>query len=279
MLLSGGDDKIFRRIMLQNQPHAFYIILCIAPVPQRIHISQLQMVLKPLCNPSGCQRDFPGYKIFPAALGFMIEQNSVHREHPVGFPVFFRNPESVLFRYRVGTVWMKRRSLLLGNFFHLAVQFRSRCLVNPCLPVQTQDPHGLQDAQNADGIHISGIFRNIKGHLDMRLGCQIVDLVRLHQTDDAHKRRRVCQVPVMQRYRMRGQQMIDSGCIGDGCAAGDAVNLISFFQKKFCQIGTILSCDTCNQCFFYHTSFLNFLNLFHYSFIIFCHSNRKKVQF
>ena len=35
-------------------------------------------------------------------------------------------------------------------------------------------------------------------------------------------------------------------------ATFDAVNIISFFEKEFREIGSVLACDACDQCFFYN---------------------------
>ena len=45
VLYAGGDHKILRFLVLQDQPHALHIILGIAPVPQAGQVAQFQMIL------------------------------------------------------------------------------------------------------------------------------------------------------------------------------------------------------------------------------------------
>ena len=51
VLYAGGDDEIFRSIMLQDQPHTLDIILRITPVSERREVSKIQLFLLPLCEP------------------------------------------------------------------------------------------------------------------------------------------------------------------------------------------------------------------------------------
>ena len=57
---------------------------------------------------------------------------------------------------------------------------------------------------------------------------------------------------------IRMNQMIDSCRIADTVSADQSVNLISLLKQKLCQIGTILSCYTCNQCCFLHSIIVSF---------------------
>ena len=45
--------------------------------------------------------------------------------------------------------------------------------------------------------------------------------------------------------------MVDTSGVGDGSAADNAVDFIALLQQKLCQIGTVLTSDTSNQCFFH----------------------------
>ena len=140
----------------------------------------------------------------------------------------------------------------MRDLFHLAVEFRSRSLVNLGFLRQAQNPHRLQNTKHADGVHISGILRHIKRNLHMALGCQVVDFIRLHQIDDSDQRRRIRQISVMKGNGACLDQMINAGRIGNGCPTGDAMHLIPFLQQKLRQIRTILTSNACNQCNFTH---------------------------
>ena len=85
----------------------------------------------------------------------------------------------------------------------------------------------------------------------MALCSQIVDLIGLdlaHQTDQAGG---IGQVAVVQGDSVLLDQMVDTSSVGDGSPADDAVDFIAFLQQKLCQIGTVLTCDTSDKCFFH----------------------------
>ena len=81
---------------------------------------------------------------------------------------------------------MERGGLALGNLLDLAVQLRGGSLIHLAGLGQAADTDSLQNAQNAQCVHIAGIFRSIKGNLNMALSGQIVDFIGFdlaHQTD------------------------------------------------------------------------------------------------
>ena len=41
MLFPGSYHIVFRRVMLEHEPHALHIVFCIAPVPSGIQISEI----------------------------------------------------------------------------------------------------------------------------------------------------------------------------------------------------------------------------------------------
>ena len=85
----------------------------------------------------------------------------------------------------------------------------------------------------------------------MALCSQIVDLVGLdlvHQTDQAGG---IGQVAVVQGDRVLLDQVVDTSGVGDGSTADNAVDLIALLQQKLCQIGTVLTGDTSDECFFH----------------------------
>ena len=75
VIFSGGDNKVFGRIVLQNQPHTFHIVFGVSPVAQGIQIPQVQFILESLCDACCRQGNFPGNKKFsPRRSLFVIEQ-------------------------------------------------------------------------------------------------------------------------------------------------------------------------------------------------------------
>ena len=185
MLLAGGDDEVLRLLLLQNQPHALDVILGIAPVPEGIHVAQLQMILKALGDPPGGQGDLPGDEVLAPTLGFMVKEDAVDGEHAVGLPVFLHHPEAVLLGNGVGRIGMEGGGLPLGNLLHLAEKLGGRGLVELGFLGQAQNSAGLQNAQDTQGIHVAGVLRHVERHLNVALGGQIVNFVRLNQGNNA----------------------------------------------------------------------------------------------
>ena len=82
---------------------------------------------------------------------------------------------------------MERRSLLLGNFLHLAEQLGSGRLVDPGGFCETCDADCFQHPQHADAVRVGGIFRLLEGHGHMGLGSQVIDFVGLDSQHQAHQ--------------------------------------------------------------------------------------------
>lgn len=94
----------------------------------------------------------------------------------------------------------------------------------------------------------------------MALGCQVVDFVRLHFLHDADQVAGVRKIPVVQNelaaFLVRSLiKVVDTIRIEQGRAALDAVDFITLVQKKFRQIGAVLTSDTGDECFF-HTAYV-----------------------
>ena len=83
----------------------------------------------------------------------------------------------------------------------------------------------------------------------MALRRQIINLVRLDLADNANQAGGVGQVTVMQGNLVH--DMVNTGGVGDGSAADNAVNLVALLQQKLRQVGTVLAGDTGNKCFFH----------------------------
>jgi hypothetical protein len=83
----------------------------------------------------------------------------------------------------------------------------------------------------------------------MALRREVVDFVRLYLLDDVSQAGGVGHVAVMQEKWLAlfvhvMEQVVDPPCVEQGTAALDAVHLVAFAQQQFCEIRTILSCNT-----------------------------------
>ena len=251
MLLAGGNDKILRLVVLQDQPHALDIILGVAPVPQAGQVAQIQLVLLALGNAGRRQRDLAGDEGLAPALGLVVEQNAGAGKHAVGFPVLLGDPEAVLLGHRVGAVGVEGGVLVLGHLLHLAEQLGRGGLVDAAGLGQAAQPHRLQDAQHAGGVHVGGVFGHVKADLHVALRRQVVDLVGADAADDRHQAHRVAQIAEMQVEAGVALQMGDALAEIHRRAPDDAVDVVAFLQQKFRQVAAVLAGHAGDQCFFH----------------------------
>ncbi len=76
VLHAGRNHEVFGLIVLQNEPHAFHVILGITPIAEAVEVAEVQAVLLALGDAGGSQRNLAGHESFAAAFGFMVEQNA-----------------------------------------------------------------------------------------------------------------------------------------------------------------------------------------------------------
>ena len=198
MLHAGGNHKVFRGVVLENEPHTLHIVGCIAPVAQAGEVAQIKFLLLAGFDSGGGEGDFSCYEGFASAFTFVIKQDARAAKHIVGFAIFFHNPVAVEFCHGIGTIGVERRVLVLRHFLHLAVELAGAGLVDATLLGEPALTHCFQHSQHAGGIHIGSEFRRVETHLHMALCRQIVDFGGanfLHHLDDAH---RVAHVGVME---------------------------------------------------------------------------------
>ena len=83
MVFACGNHKVVGFRLLEDEPHALDIVLGIAPVAQRVQVTQIELVLITLCNTSGSQCNLTGHEGLTAALTLVVEENAVAAEHVV----------------------------------------------------------------------------------------------------------------------------------------------------------------------------------------------------
>lgn len=117
----------------------------------------------------------------------MVEQNPITRVHPIRLPVVHGNPVTIEFSASIGRSRVEGGSFALRCLNDLAIEFRSRRLVEPNVLFETTGTNCIQEAQCAQTIDVAGIFGHFEGDFDMGLGPKVVDLGRLNLSDDVHK--------------------------------------------------------------------------------------------
>ncbi len=96
----------------------------------------------------------------------------------------------------------------------------------------------------------------------MRLCTEIVDLIRLDFLDNMNERRRVGQITIVEDELRIGVvrilvDIVNPGRIEKRAATLDAMNFVTFSQKKLGEVSAILTRDSCDEGFFqfWHTPF------------------------
>ena len=118
-------------------------------------------------------------------------------------------------------------------------------MINAACISEATGSNGLEYTKNAGGINVCREFRGIKAHLDVALSCQIVYFVWLDLGDDLHDRHGIAEVGIVEMEVLFAFEVGYALAVVYAAAANDAMHVIALFQKKFTQIGAILSCDTC----------------------------------
>nr|GMD49148.1 Uncharacterised protein [Ipomoea batatas] len=138
-----------------------------------------ELALEPDFDPPYRPGYLPGHEILPASRGFVVEEDSVAGEDPVGFSVIHGVPMRRAFGHRVGRSRMERSRLRLRRRSGSEHLRRSGLVVPDMNPTGRRDvrPHRLQEAERAGGDHVGGVIRNFKRHRDVRLRGEVVDLV------------------------------------------------------------------------------------------------------
>ena len=162
MLNARRDNEIVRLLLLHDEPHTLNVVLSVAPVAQRVHIAQLEVVLQTLGYPACRECDLAGNEILAAALRLVVEEYAVYREHTVSLAVLLYHPEAVLLSDGVGAVRVERRSFALGNFLYLAVKLRGRSLIYLGLFLNAEHSYSLEYPQHAYSVNVARVFGNVE---------------------------------------------------------------------------------------------------------------------
>ena len=230
VLHAGGNDKVLGLVVLENEPHTFYIVLGIAPVAEAVHIAQIEAVLQALADAGGGKGDLAGDKGLATALALVVEQDAAAAEHIVGLTVLLDNPEAVEFGHGIGAVGMEGGVLVLGNLLYLAVELGGAGLIDAAGLLQVAGTHGLEHAEHTGGIDIGRELGRVKTDLHVALGRKIVYLVGLNFVHHLHNRHGVAQVGIVQVEVGLALQMGNALTEIDTAAADDAVHFVALLK-------------------------------------------------
>ena len=108
--LPRREDVVVRLGLLQHQVHRLGVVRGVAPVPLRIEVSEVELVLQTGLDPRERARDLPRDEGLPPPWTLVIEGDPVAAEHPVALAVADRGPERHRLRDAVraaGTEWRR----------------------------------------------------------------------------------------------------------------------------------------------------------------------------
>lgn len=182
--------------------------------------------------------------------GFVIEEYPVDGKHAVRFAIIARDVEGIGLGRRIGTAGVEGGRFGLWCFHDLTIHFRRGGLIKPRL--QAKFPHPFENSNRSQAGNVARIFGYVEGNLHMRLGSQIVNLVRSHHFENAVDGRGVRQVAErkMQADILFVPILIDvvdpAGVEGRG-ASHHAPHFVATADQEFREVGAILSGDAGNQ--------------------------------
>jgi hypothetical protein len=118
----------------------------------------------------------------------------------------------------------------LWNFLNFSIEFAGGSLIKLHLLLQASSANGVQHAEDANTIGISGIFRHVKGYLNVTHGSQVVYFGWLDFRNDRNKIGRIAQVTIMQiqlhpRFMSITVNMIDTSGVETGGPTNDSMDL------------------------------------------------------
>lgn len=246
VLHAGGDDEIFRLVLLQHHPLHAHVVLGVAPVAQRIDVAHVQAAFQPLGDVGEAAGDLAGDEGFATARAFMVEQDAVAGVEAVGFAVVDGDPVGVHLGDGIRAARVEGRGFLLRDFLDQAVEFGGGSLVEAGFLFQAKEADGFEQAQGANGVDIGGVFRGFEADGHVRLGAEVVDLVRLHFLQDAGEVGGVGEIAVVELEAGVVDvrvfvDVIDALGVEQGGAALDAVHFVTLFEQEFGKVGAVLA--------------------------------------
>src|SRR5215218_3845455 len=90
--LTGGDQEVVGLIGLEHQPYGLDVIGRVAPVPLRIEVAEVELVLEAGGDPGDRPGDLAGDEGLAAPRRLVVEEDSVDGEHVVRLAVVDGRP-------------------------------------------------------------------------------------------------------------------------------------------------------------------------------------------
>ena len=189
-----------------------------------------------------------GDELDAAARRFVIEQNPAASVQTKLLPVVTREVVAGYLTDTVRGTGVEAGGFRLGDRLHLAEHFTGTGKIEPALGHQML--HGSQQMHRTVDIRVQRGKGVMKGVLNEALGSQMIAFVGLDGGDHL-----VEAGIAFQGGRVQGDPLenvanssMAFGRILNGHPAHGAVDLVSFCEQKFREVGPVLTCDAGNEC-------------------------------
>ena len=250
----GGDDIVVGLILLEHEPHGFDVFGGVSPVTLGIEVAEVEVFLAAEFDGGDGAGDFAGDESFAAAGGFVVEEDAVGGVHAIALAVIHGDPVGIHFGGAVGTAGPEGGGFGLGNFLDLAIHLGAGGLVETGGDAGLAQ--GLEDAGGADAGDIASVFGDVETHAHMALGAEVVNFIGFEVVDELHEIHAISEVAVVEKKPGAvdvgvGVDVIDAGGVEGAGAADDSMNLVAFVEKKVGEVGSVLTGDACDECFFH----------------------------
>ena len=169
-----------------------------APVALGVEVAEIKLVLITEMYGSHGTSDLACHECLAAQRALMVKENAVRGVNAVGLAVIHDDPVGVKLCRRIGAAGIEGRRLALWDLLHLAVELRGRGLIEARLFLKSENADCLQKSERPDGVGIGGIFRRLETYLDMALGGEVVDFIRLGLLNDPDQVCGIRHVPIVE---------------------------------------------------------------------------------
>lgn len=167
------------------------------PITLRVEVTEIETVLLAEVDISHSSADLARDERPATPRAFVVEEDTVTGIHPIRFTIIDCDPVGVQLSSSVRATRVERCCLALGRFDDLAIEFRGRCLVEPCVFLESDGTDGIEKTKGAYAIDIGCILGHLERDLDVRLSAQVVDLGGEHLGEDVHEIGAVGEITVM----------------------------------------------------------------------------------
>src|SRR5882724_12271045 len=124
------------------------------PVAPRLEVSEIEAILQSQFYARQRAGDLARNESLAANRGFVVEEDAVAREKPVGLAVIHGDPVRVELRDPVRRAGMEGGFLRLRRLAHQSVELGGRSLVKPGLVLETEDADRLEQAQRSQRVRV-----------------------------------------------------------------------------------------------------------------------------